>query len=109
MNPVSGRPVSRLPAHEVFDRIVAAACEDGDPGLVFLDAIARANPTPELGAIEATNPCGEVPLLPFESCVLGSVNLAHMVRAAGPRAEVDWDRLRRAVHAGVRFLTTRSR
>jgi ribonucleoside-diphosphate reductase alpha chain len=104
VNPVTGRAAARLPAREVFDRIAGAAWESGDPGLVFLDAIARANPTPELGPIEATNPCGEVPLLPFESCVLGSVNLARMVRVAGPRSGVDWDRLRRTIHAAVRFL-----
>jgi ribonucleoside-diphosphate reductase alpha chain len=101
---VTGRAAGRLPAREVFDRIAGAAWEAGDPGLVFLDAIARANPTPELGAIEATNPCGEVPLLPFESCVLGSVNLARMVRVGGPRSGVDWDRLRRTIQAAVRFL-----
>ncbi len=95
-------PPRRADAGEVFRRIVEAAWATGDPGLVFLDAIARANPVPALGRIEATNPCGEVPLLPWESCVLGSVNLARMVREDG--ADLDWERLRHAVRVGVRFL-----
>jgi ribonucleoside-diphosphate reductase alpha chain len=96
--------LSRVPAREVFDRIVAAAWQTGDPGLLFLDAVNRANPLPALGRIEATNPCGEVPLLPYESCVLGSVNLANMVQPGLAAPDVDWDRLRRAVRVGVRFL-----
>jgi ribonucleoside-diphosphate reductase alpha chain len=104
IHPRHRRPVNRLRAREVFDRIVDAAWRTGDPGLLYLEAINRANPTPALGEIETTNPCGEVPLLPWESCVLGSINLAHMVRAAGGEADVDWERLRHAVHAGVRFL-----
>jgi ribonucleoside-diphosphate reductase alpha chain len=99
--PVTGRPTRRVQARDVFDRIVAAAWETGDPGLLFLDAIDRANPLAALGRIEATNPCGEVPLLPYESCVLGSVNLANMVPA---ESDVDWERLRQAVRVGVRFL-----
>jgi ribonucleoside-diphosphate reductase alpha chain len=93
--------VGRLDAALVLARIVDAAWRTGDPGLLYLDAIDRANPTPTLGAIEATNPCGEVPLLPWESCVLGSVNLAHMAQAEG---DLDWGRLGHAVRAGVRFL-----
>ena len=104
IHPRHRRPVNRLRAREVFDRIVDAAWRTGDPGLLYLEAINRANPTPALGEIETTNPCGEVPLLPWESCVLGSINLAHMVRAAGGEADIDWERLRHAVHAGVRFL-----
>jgi ribonucleoside-diphosphate reductase alpha chain len=104
VHPGPGRVVRRVSAPEMFDRIVDAAWQTGDPGLLFLDAINRANPTPALGAIEATNPCGEVPLLPYESCVLGSINLANMVQAAGNRPELDWERLRHAVHVGVRFL-----
>jgi ribonucleoside-diphosphate reductase alpha chain len=104
IHPRSRRPVNRLRAREVFERMVAAAWRTGDPGLLYLDAINRANPTPALGEIESTNPCGEVPLLPWESCVLGSINLAHMVRVANGTPDVDWERLRHAVHAGVRFL-----
>jgi len=103
-HPGTGRPTGRVQAREVFDRIVAAAWGTGDPGLLFLDAIDRANPLPALGSIEATNPCGEVPLLPYESCVLGSVNLANMVQPGPAEPDVDWDRLRQAVHVGVRFL-----
>jgi ribonucleoside-diphosphate reductase alpha chain len=104
VHPRSGRVVDRLPARELFDRIVDAAWGTGDPGLLFLDAVNRANPLPALGPIETTNPCGEVPLLPHESCVLGSINLANMVRAPAGAPEVDWERLRHAVHVGVRFL-----
>ena len=105
VHPRTGRPVGRLLAHELFDRIVRAAWETGDPGLLFLDAMNRANPTPALGAFETTNPCGEVPLLAYESCVLGSINLAHMVRATPEGAAlVDWGRLGHAVRVGVRFL-----
>jgi ribonucleoside-diphosphate reductase alpha chain len=104
VHPGSGRSVNRIRAREVFDRIVDAAWRTGDPGLLFLDAVNRANPTPALGPIETTNPCGEVPLLPYESCVLGSVNLANMIRPAADGAEVDWDRLGHAVRVGVRFL-----
>jgi ribonucleoside-diphosphate reductase alpha chain len=104
VHPSTGRTTASVDAREVFARLARAAWETGDPGLVFLDEMNRRNPTPALGAFETTNPCGEVPLLPYESCVLGSINLAHMVRATESGAEVDWARLRRAVHAGVRFL-----
>jgi ribonucleoside-diphosphate reductase alpha chain len=101
VHPRLHRGVSRLEARAVLDRIVDAAWRSGDPGVLYLDAINRANPTPALGEIETTNPCGEVPLLPWESCTLGSVNLARLVRGAG---QMDWDRLRHAVRVGVRFL-----
>ncbi|MBI3030340.1 MAG: adenosylcobalamin-dependent ribonucleoside-diphosphate reductase [Candidatus Rokubacteria bacterium] len=104
VHPGSGRSVNRIRAREVFDRIVDAAWRTGDPGLLFLDAVNRANPTPALGEIETTNPCGEVPLLPYESCVLGSINLANMVQPVSGEPDVDWDRLGHAVSVGVRFL-----
>ena len=99
-DPKTGRTVAEVPARETFWRIVRAAWSTGDPGMLFLDAINRANPTPELGYIEATNPCGEVPLLPYESCNLGSINLSHMVEGG----KIDWEKLKRTVRLAVRFL-----
>jgi ribonucleoside-diphosphate reductase alpha chain len=100
INPRTGSTVARVPAVELFDAICEAAHACGDPGLVFLDTINRANPLPMRGRIEATNPCGEVPLLPYESCNLGSINLARMVR----HGRVDWDRLADVAGLAVRFL-----
>jgi ribonucleoside-diphosphate reductase alpha chain len=102
INPRTGEVDRRIPARRVMDLIVNVAWRIGDPGLLFLDRINEANPTPHLGLIEATNPCGEQPLLPFESCVLGSINLAKFVEAEG--ADVDWDSLRGVVRDGVHFL-----
>ena len=101
VHPRLHRGVARLDARAVLDRIVDAAWRSGDPGMLYLDAINRANPTPALGEIETTNPCGEVPLLPWESCTLGSVNVARLV---GGARQMDWERLRHAVRVGVRFL-----
>ncbi len=104
IHPGTGRPVARVQAQPVFDAIVEAAWRTGDPGLLFLDVINRANPTPRLGAIEATNPCGEIPLLPGESCNLGSIHLGRMLREREGRAEIDWEKLRATVRTAVRFL-----
>ena len=100
VDPHTRRTVARVPAGDLFDAICDSAHHCGDPGLLFLDTIHRANPLPALGRIEATNPCGEVPLLPFESCNLGSINLAHMAKGGRP----DWDRLADTVRLAVRFL-----
>jgi len=100
INPRTGKTVAKVPAADLFTAICEAAHRCGDPGLLFLDTINRANPTPARGRIEATNPCGEVPLLPYESCNLGSINLARMVRDGG----VDWDRLAAVAELAVRFL-----
>ena len=99
-NPRDHREVGRLNAREIFDLIVDLAWKNGEPGIVFLDRLNRDNPTPGLGQIESTNPCGEQPLLPYESCNLGSINLAIMLRAGG----VDWERLRRVTRTAVHFL-----
>lgn len=104
VHPKTGRTVKQLRATEVFEAITDAAWRTGDPGLLFLDAINRANPTPHLGAIEATNPCGEVPLLPYESCNLGSINVAIFISDRGGRPVVDWEHLRASVRPAVRFL-----
>jgi ribonucleoside-diphosphate reductase alpha chain len=105
--PHNGEVVTQLPAREVFDRIVRAAWQTGDPGMVFLDRInaSPANPTPEIGLVEATNPCGEQPLLPNEACNLGSINVAMFGRRqADGEWAVDWTELERVVRLSVRFL-----
>lgn len=100
INPRTGKPEKKLRARDVFDLIVTLAWRTGDPGIVFLDEINRHNPTPDVGRIESTNPCGEVPLLPYESCNLGSVNLSKMV----VDGEVNWDKLKETVRTAVHFL-----
>jgi ribonucleoside-diphosphate reductase alpha chain len=102
INPRTGKAEKRLNAGAVFDLIVNTAWRTGDPGLIFLDEINRHNPTPKLGKIESTNPCGELPLLPYEPCVLGSINLSTVVDAK--KKKIDWKKLRRLVHIGVHFL-----
>ena len=99
-NPRNGEEVETINAGGLFDVIVNNAWRTGDPGLIFLDEINRHNPTPQLGRFEATNPCGELPLLPYESCNLGSINLARMVSDR----RLDWDRLAQVVKLGVHFL-----
>ncbi len=103
-NPHTRMIVRQESAQRVWDRIVEAAWNSGEPGIVFLDTINRANPTPRLGMIEATNPCGEQPLLPFESCTLGSLNLARFIARSPMGASVDYPRLSKAIDLAVRFL-----
>jgi ribonucleoside-diphosphate reductase alpha chain len=100
VNPRSGEVADRLEARGLLREIARHAWESGDPGLIFLDAVNRANPTPKLGPLAATNPCGELPLLPFEACNLGSLRLDAFVTDGA----VDWPRLDAAVDLAVRFL-----
>jgi len=110
VNPRTAKSVKKLKARALFDLIVNAAWRTGDPGLVFLDEINRRNPTPRIGQIEATNPCGELPLLPYESCNLASINLAKMVKPGSVAKnsqeanQVDWQKLEATVRWAVRFL-----
>ena len=104
MNPRTMKEGGRLNAREVFEAIVNAAWETGDPGVLFLDRINDANPTPHIGDMETTNPCGEVPLLPYEPCVLGSINLSHMVKERNEKWEADFEKIRKTVRHAVHFL-----
>ncbi|MBI4680164.1 MAG: adenosylcobalamin-dependent ribonucleoside-diphosphate reductase, partial [Nitrospirae bacterium] len=130
INPRTSKAMGHIKAGDVFKEIVESAWETGDPGLVFIDRINRDNPTPHIGEIESTNPCGEQPLLPYEACILGSINLSKMVLTKGSRNqgfkgsserknnsstpgpldpltlvyEIDWELLESLVHLAVRFL-----
>jgi len=104
INPHTNKPTRRLPAQLIFDRLVEAAWASGEPGLVFLDTINRANPTPRLGTIESTNPCGEQPLLPYESCTLGSINVANFITRRDAQPSIDFVRLADTISLAVRFL-----
>ncbi|MBU5638900.1 vitamin B12-dependent ribonucleotide reductase [Geomonas sp. Red69] len=100
MNPRDKKPAGSLNARKVFARIVKQAWENGEPGIIFLDRLNKDNPTPHIGEIESTNPCGEQPLLPYESCNLGSINLGKFV----VHGKVNWDKLKETVRTAVHFL-----
>ena len=104
IDPRNNEVKRRLNAREVFDLMVKMAWKNGEPGIIFIDRINRDNITPELGEIESTNPCGEQPLLPYEACNLGSINLSAMVKEGESGPEVDYDKLRDTVHKAVHFL-----
>ncbi|PLX92508.1 MAG: ribonucleoside-diphosphate reductase, adenosylcobalamin-dependent [Desulfuromonas sp.] len=101
VNPRCGTVLKRIPARKVFEHVIDLAWTNGEPGIIFLDRLNRDNPTPHIGEIEATNPCGEQPLLPYESCNLGSINLSKMLTADD---EFDWEKLRATVRLASRFL-----
>ncbi len=103
-DPHDGKVVGKLNAAEIFNIIANCAHKNGEPGIVFIDKMNKDNPTPQLGDIESTNPCGEQPLLPYESCNLGSINLAKMLKKSDNEFGVDWDKLRVTTHKAVRFL-----
>lgn len=104
IDPHTKEVTKRLSARHVFESVVESAWKNGEPGIIFIDRINRDNPTYSLGEIESTNPCGEQPLLPYESCNLGSINLAKMVRRVNGLYEVDWDKLRDTTWKSVHFL-----
>ena len=100
VNPRTKKVVGKLKAGEIFEEIIQNAWKNGDPGIIFIDKINLDNPTPEIGEIESTNPCGEQPLLPYESCNLGSINLRGMIKEKA----VDFERLRKTTLLAVRFM-----
>jgi ribonucleoside-diphosphate reductase alpha chain len=100
LNPRNKRPMKTLKARVVWNLILTMAWKNGEPGIIFIDTINKANTTPQIGEIESTNPCGEQPLLPFESCNLGSINLSKFVT----EGKIDWERLKKIVKLSIRFL-----
>ena len=100
INPRTGDTQKRVSARSIFDKIVDSAWQTGEPGIIFIDQINARNPAPHLGEIESTNPCGEQPLLPYESCTLGSINISKMVTGT----TLNLNRLKRVVHDAVHFL-----
>ena len=103
-DPKTGEVTGTQDAEKLFQQIIDGAWRNGEPGMIFLDEVNRNHPTPNLGDMTATNPCGEQPLLPYESCNLGSINMARMLRVGSDTAEIDWEKLGETVHLAVRFL-----
>ena len=104
IDPHTQKAAGRLNTKEVFDLIVKQAHKNGEPGIIFIDRLNQHNPTPKLGKIESTNPCGEQPLLPYESCDLGSINMARMYKKTGAHYEIDWEKLKKTTRLAVHFL-----
>jgi len=104
IDPHTHQAVCKVNTKEVFDLIVKQAHKNGEPGVIFIDRINRDNPTPKLGKIESTNPCGEQPILPYESCDLGSINLARTYKRVRTCYEIDWEKLKEAIRLAVHFL-----
>lgn len=104
INPHGEKVAGKLKAQDVFDKIVNGAWRNGEPGVIFLDKINEKNPTPNIAEIEATNPCGEQPLLPYESCNLGAINLKKFVKHTEKGAEVNWDKLEKIMPTVVHFM-----
>lgn len=100
INPRNGEVVNHLSARGVFELLVSKAWSTGEPGIIFMDRLENSNPTPKAGQLEATNPCGEQPLLPFEACNLGSINISNFIKDDG----IDYPRLKKVIHTAVRFL-----
>ena len=100
INPRNREVVKKVKARDIWNLIITMAWRTGDPGIIFIDEINRHNPTPQIGEIESTNPCGELPLLPYESCNLGSINLAKMLIDGS----IDWEKLEKTVNIAVKFL-----
>jgi ribonucleoside-diphosphate reductase alpha chain len=100
INPRTGKKSGSQNAREIFDMIIEGAWRNGEPGIIFIDEINRYNPTPHMGKIESTNPCGEQPLLPYESCNLGSINLSNFVK----NSKIDFDHLKKITWSAVHFL-----
>ncbi len=105
IDPKTNKVVAQANTKEIFDLVVKQAHKNGEPGIIFIDRVNLYNPTPRLGKMESTNPCGEQPLLPYESCDLGSINLLKMVRRTSDgRYEIDWEKLSRTTQVAVQFL-----
>ena len=104
INPQNGEVVNRMSAKKVFDMIVDGAWRNGEPGIIFIDKMNSDNPTPHIGQIESTNPCGEGPLLAYEACNLGSINLGMMVDETPEGSKINWERLADTTRTAIRFL-----
>lgn len=100
INPRNREVVKKVKARDIWNLMITMAWKTGDPGIIFIDEINRHNPTPHIGEMESTNPCGEEPLLPYESCNLGSINLAKMVE----NGSIDWEKLGKTIDIAVKFL-----